>query len=483
MSPFSGEQIVQVANPDPFAKPVLRSPVMHTPLWMIAAAQLFRLLWRLLRFIARHPVADLIALVLGITWHYAGWPAVASVTAALIASAVTWRLAWPGSWARYVAAPMRSRLRRWHYQRSWPAVMTVSRLAIAYQGHVLVPQLGRVHATGYVDQLHVRLVRGQSPADFAARTDNLAHGFGVITYRVRKAPAGSVVVELVRRDVLAAVIPALPIPGSVDLRAIPVGRREDGSPWTIRLQGSHVLLGGSTGAGKASVLWAIIRGLVPYLEAGLARIIGADPKLMELAYGRALFDRYGRYESDPAVIVAMLEDQVADMQIRAGQLAGRRRDHRPTCDHPFVIVFVDEVAFLTAYQPDKKLRDRALAAIATLTTQGRAVGYCVVGALQDPRKDVLTIRNLFPDRIAMRLDEPDQVDMMLGDGARDRGALADQISTDPGTGAGIAYVRLEAEPDPVRVRAAWVSDEDIDAMCARYAPSLTLALDGTVTAA
>ena len=54
--------------------------------------------------------------------------------------------------------------------------------------------------------------------------------------------------------------------------------------------------------------------------------------------------------------------------------------------------------------------------LATLTTQGRAVGYSVVAALQDPRKDVLTIRNLFPDRIAMRLDEPEQVDMVLGDG-------------------------------------------------------------------
>jgi hypothetical protein len=42
LSPFSGEQIVQVTNPDPFAKSVLRSPVLHTPLWMIATAQLFR---------------------------------------------------------------------------------------------------------------------------------------------------------------------------------------------------------------------------------------------------------------------------------------------------------------------------------------------------------------------------------------------------------------------------------------------------------
>ena len=60
--------------------------------------------------------------------------------------------------------------------------------------------------------------------------------------------------------------------------------------------------------------------------------------------------------------------------------------------------------------------------------------------------------------------------MVLGDGARDRGAPADLISTDPPTGAGVAFVRLEADPDPVRVRAAWVSDADIRAMAASAPP-------------
>jgi len=128
------------------------------------------------------------------------------------------------------------------------------------------------------------------------------------------------------------------------------------------------------------------------------------------------------------------------------------------------VVVVDEVAFLTAYQPDRKLRERVMNALATLTTQGRAVGYSVVAALQDPRKDVLAIRNLFPDRIAMRLDEPEQADMVLGDGARDRGAACELICADPATGAGVAFVRLEADPDPVRVRAGWVTDADIRAM-------------------
>jgi DNA segregation ATPase FtsK/SpoIIIE, S-DNA-T family len=54
--------------------------------------------------------------------------------------------------------------------------------------------------------------------------------------------------------------------------------------------------------------------------------------------------------------------------------------------------------------------------------------------------------------------------MVLGDGARDRGALADEISPLPPIGAGVGYVRLEASPDPVRVRAAYVTDQDIRAV-------------------
>jgi S-DNA-T family DNA segregation ATPase FtsK/SpoIIIE len=430
-----------------------------------------------LPFIARHPFADLIAAVAAIAWRSLGWPGPVIITAVVLAASGTWRLASPASFARLVTGPVRARWRRWHYKRDWPAVMTVAGLAVHYRSHLLLPQLGRVSATSHVDRLEVRLVAGQSPADFAARADNLAHGFGAESCRIRAAAPGTVVVELVRRDALAGIIPALPVPANADLQAVPVGRREDGLPWMIRLHGSHVLLAGSTGAGKASLLWGIIRGILPALEDGTARILGADPKLMELAYGQPLFDRYGRYESNPEAIVGMLEDAVTGMQERAGRLAGVRRDHRPTTEYPFTVVLVDEVAFLTAYQPDKKLRERALSAIATLTTQGRAVGYCVVAALQDPRKDVLAIRNLFPDRIAMRLDESEQVDMVLGDGSRDRGATADLISTDPAAGAGVAYVRVDPDPDPVRVRAAWVTDDDIAVMCRRYAPALR-AIDG-----
>jgi hypothetical protein len=39
-----------------------------------------------------------------------------------------------------------------------------------------------------------------------------------------------------------------------------------------------------------------------------------------------------------------------------------------------------------------------------------------VGAIQDPRKDVLPQRDLFPIRIGLRLNEGEHIDLTLGPG-------------------------------------------------------------------
>jgi DNA segregation ATPase FtsK/SpoIIIE, S-DNA-T family len=467
----TGEEIAQLRNPDPFAVPAWRSPVYRTPLWIVAIVHTVRLLARLVRFGFRHPILVSAAVVGVLMWQVIGWLGLMVLAMSITVGLALWWWRFPASFSRFIGRPARGQWRAWHYRRRWAAVMTIGRLAPIYQGRVLLPVLGKVSATRFTDRVQARLVSGQSATDFAARADNLAHGFGAMLCRIRSASPGALVLEFVRRDALAAIIPALALPARVDLRALPVGRREDGMIWVIRVHGTHVLIAGATGAGKASLLWSIVRALLPAMVAGLVRVWAADPKLMELAYGRAIFDRYGRYAATPEAIAAMLEDAVAQMQARAVIFAGRHREHTPTTEHPFIVILVDEVAFLTAYLSDRAIRDRIKAALATLTTQGRAVGYSVIAALQDPRKEVMNIRNLFPDRIAMRLDEPEQVDMVLGDGARDRGALADQISTDETTGAGVAYVRLATDPDPVRVRAAWVTDADIRAMAAEHAPA------------
>jgi S-DNA-T family DNA segregation ATPase FtsK/SpoIIIE len=59
--------------------------------------------------------------------------------------------------------------------------------------------------------------------------------------------------------------------------------------------------------------------------------------------------------------------------------------------------------------------------------------------------------------------------MILGRGAYDRGAHTHRIN--PAT-PGVAYVSVDGEPDPVRVRFAWHSDDQhIADTAARHAPT------------
>src|SRR5579862_4715859 len=443
----TGEQLAQVDNRDPFAAPVWRSPVYRTPEAVILIVQLLRLVWRVLWFALTHPLLDAVAALVVVAWLGLGWPGVAGLAVIAAIALAGLRVMQPAWFARFVAVPVRDRLRWWFYRRRWKAAMTLAGLAPDYRGQPMLPVLGRVHRAGSVDLVRVGLVTGQAPADFAAKAENLAHAFGARLCRVRDAAPGIVMLELVRTDTLAEPIPALPIAADVDLARLPVGRCEDGSLWRLRLVATHVLIAGATGSGKGSVIWSMIRALLPAITQGWVQVWALDPKRMELSFGRALFHRYACHAT---AMVELLEAAVAEMHDRAGQFGGRTRTFTVSEEFPFVVVLIDELAFLTAYQPDRDLRKRAEAAIATLTSQVRSVGVCVVGEIQDPRKDVISLRNLFPTRIALRLDESDQVDMVLGDGARDRGALADEISPIPATGAGVGYVRLEGSPQVVR---------------------------------
>ena len=55
------------------------------------------------------------------------------------------------------------------------------------------------------------------------------------------------------------------------------------------------------------------------------------------------------------------------------------------------MLIVDELAALTAWTIDREAKRRIAAALGLLLSQGRAVGVVVIGAVQDPRKEVLTV--------------------------------------------------------------------------------------------
>jgi S-DNA-T family DNA segregation ATPase FtsK/SpoIIIE len=166
-------------------------------------------------------------------------------------------------------------------------------------------------------------------------------------------------------------------------------------------------------------------------------------------------------------MVGLLEDAAEYMDARADRLAGVTRSHVPTVGDPFVVVLVDEVADLTAHQSDRGLKQRASSALSRLLAKGRAPGFAVVAAVVDPRKDVIPFRDLFPTRIAMRLAEPEQTDLVLGDSARDRGADCSSI---PRSLPGVAYVHDDTSPDPapVRVRFSHITDDHIAKLIADH---------------
>jgi S-DNA-T family DNA segregation ATPase FtsK/SpoIIIE len=80
--------------------------------------------------------------------------------------------------------------------------------------------------------------------------------------------------------------------------------------------------------------------------------------------------------------------------------------------------------------------------------------------------------------VALQLDEPTQVDMVLGEGARDQGALCDKI---PDATRGVGYVRIEGVREPTRVRAAYVTGQDIAEMVQLYAPGAATAAWSTTS--
>jgi S-DNA-T family DNA segregation ATPase FtsK/SpoIIIE len=153
------------------------------------------------------------------------------------------------------------------------------------------------------------------------------------------------------------------------------------------------------------------------------------------------------------------------MNNRIDRLRGLTRKHTPSVAEPLILLVVDEMANLTAYMPDRQLRQHIAGTLSELLSKGRAVGVVTIAALQDPRKDVLPFRDLFTTRIALRLMEKQQVWMVLGDEAHDRGAVCDRI---PKALPGVGYVMLDGDREPTRVRAAYPTDADIAAMARGY---------------
>ncbi|MEU7776240.1 hypothetical protein AB0C44_33420 [Micromonospora taraxaci] len=324
-----------------------------------------------------------------------------------------------------------------------------------------VPRLVKVATTPYWDRLVVRMEVGQELEQFRQAAEKLRGAFGAHRIAVREIEPAQVGIDLMRRDPLIESVPATPIPAitaQINWRAVPVGVDEFESPYCVSILGGHTSIAGSTGAGKAGLQWNILRGIAPAIVDGTVRLVGIDPKAKELRRARALFAD-GDYAVTEQEVLDLLVRLVVEMGIANERDASSgERDFVPSTTRPLTLVLVDELAPLLKYWP-RSVRSKIEDLLGMLLTQGRAAGYIVVGAIQEPTKDVFTVRDLFTRRIALRLPTESHTEAALIEDAVKYGALCHQVSE---TQPGVLFSLEDGARSTVRARLGHVTDADID---------------------
>jgi len=402
------------------------------------------------------------------------WVAIiVGLTGVVLAS---WRLHSPETYEERFATP--ARLLRWRLwaHLSWHKLCRYSGLSASEQvtrrdkGRRQVtstrwfhPKLVETDVSHTTLRLTVRARMGQTVEDLERAVPSIRDAAGAHSARAVVVSPGTARIELVMREQLSAVGHAAP-PRAIATTRVAIGRREDGSAWTLPLSGRHTLTVGCSGAGKGSVFWGIACGLGPAVAGGFVHLIGIDLKYgIELSVGTGLFTKIATNEDDAVETLAGLEKL---MDKRGNEMVGHTREHRPTKASPLVVLLIDELAGLTAYMSDPALRREAAASLSRILTKGRALGIVVAAFLQDPRKEVLPMRGLFTQTIALRLRSREEATMVLGDGMADR-APAHRIDPDrPGTG----YVIAE-DGQATKVRSDFWSDDQISSTAEEYGRS------------
>lgn len=416
------------------------------------------------RFVARHPRSMGSVVVLNSAGLWAGYQAVLMAAGVAVVAGASWRLLDQPTFDRFAGRLLRAWWRRWLvYQRQWQRIAFACNLVTTdHHGNTLVPKLLRVRSSWVWDSLYIRMAKGQQPEDFEQVLGRLSNAFKARNAGLRHLKPGKIAIDFQRREPFdELVVPLPPLADSadeVDLTDLEIGCDEYGRTFALDLlvKDLHILLGGETGAGKGSWLWAILRNLAPLIRAGKARLWVIDPKGgMEFGAGRPMFHRFADNEDDGLAVLREYVDTLDATKLRLGREGTRQAE--VSTDTPLEVLLVDELAALTNYGSRDVVRAAEPLLLKALT-QYRAVLGRVIGAAQEPTKDNIPMRGLFPTKVALRLDSPSYVDMCLGEGMRDMGAFADMI---PAYLPGVAYVKTDGRREPLRVRAAYTSDEDI----------------------
>jgi S-DNA-T family DNA segregation ATPase FtsK/SpoIIIE len=342
-----------------------------------------------------------------------------------------------------------------------------------------------VHPGPVITRFELQPAPGIKASRITALSKDLARSLSTVSVRVVEVIPGKSVIGLEipnqERELvtLREILSASEYEASASPLTMALGKDIAGKPAVADLaRMPHLLVAGTTGAGKSVALNAMILSILYKASAKDVRVIMIDPKMLELSV----------YEGIPSLLAPVVTDMkeaanalrwcVAEMERRyrlmaslgVRNISGYNRkvqdaaaDGGPIIDPlwrpefggeapaleslPYIVVIVDELADMMM-TVGKKVEEL----IARLAQKARAAGIHLILATQRPSVDVITglIKANIPSRIAFqvssRIDSRTILDQM---GAESLLGHGDMLYLPPGTGL------------PNRVHGAFVSDQEV----------------------
>lgn len=405
-------------------------------------------------------IADHEAAGAALLWLVPGWSALRA----------TWEAVSPLTYEATLGGPVRRHCWRRRVRKEWRSVAQGCGLVWSWERTTrhAVPRLLKVRTSGNTLTLSVRAAVGQTVDDLDRAADAIATAFEAESVETRRIGPGVAELVLTMRELLHEPTTP-PIPCQLEVDAVTLGRRADGTPWRLALGGRHTLVVGRSGAGKGSVFWGVAGNLAPAAHAGLVRLWGVDLKGgVEVAVGSGMFSSVAMDEQAALHLLNSLHRVIVERQ---AVMRGRSRLFEPSIGDPTHVLLIDELAVLTGYA-SRDVVNEASTLLKRILTQGRALGVIVVAFVQDPRKETVGMRELFTQTIALRLASTSETRMVLGDGYGDVAPAHRIDRTMPGAG----FV-VSDDGSVERVRADFWSDDFIAMVAEQYPAAVEVNVD------
>ncbi len=221
----------------------------------------------------------------------------------------------------------------------------------------------------------------------------------------------------------------------------------------------HLLIAGTTGAGKSVCVNAIITALLLQNSPETLRLLMVDPKRVELTQYNGIPHLLAPVIVDVERVVPALRWVMREMDSRYRRFAkigARNIEHYNQKVHesqeeepiPYIVVLVDELADLMMQSPEETER-----VICRLAQMARATGIHLVIATQRPSVDVVTglIKANFPARVAFAVAS-----------SVDSRVILDMPGAERLLGRGDMLFMPPDVAQPLRLQGTFVSNHEID---------------------